>query len=247
MVRIKPLIGVTSASKERKEVVSTNYINAITRSGGLPVILPNIETNEEAIAALVYTFSGFLVTGGEDVDPTLYGEEPHPELGNVSPRRDAFELALIKEVTRQDKPILAICRGSQILNVAMGGDLYQDVYAQKQETTLLQHRQRSPLSHPTHYVQTEENTLLHQLVGKKRFKVNSNHHQTVRKVAPSFIISAMASDGLIEAVESTRHTFVLGVQWHPEAMIHEDILSQRLFHAFIKRCTKGKKNAIEKV
>lgn len=137
------------------------------------------------------------------------------------------------------KPILAICRGCQILNIAAGGDMYQDIYAQCDEP-LLQHAQKAPRSHGSHYIEVKQGTLLHQITNQEKYKVNSYHHQAVRKVAEGFQISAQASDGIIEAFESTRHPFVIAVQWHPECMTAvRDQPSVALFEAFIAACQKG--------
>src|SRR5699024_7269696 len=150
-----------------------------------------------------------------DIDPTYFDEEPHPALGSINPTRDVFETALIKEMLAQDKPILGVCRGAQIVNITLGGTMYQDIHSQI-DGDLLQHSQRAPVGHGSHFVEVTTDSLLHQIVGTDTLRVNSRHHQANKDAAPGMIHSAKSSDGLPEATESTKHRFVLGVQWHPE-------------------------------
>jgi len=232
--RLKPLIGITSSvGKNGEAVVGDAYIKAVLKSGGIPVVLPNL-TNEEAIEKLAEKLDGLLVTGGGDIDPTLFNEEPHPGLGEITPDRDVFELAIIPKMLKADKPVLGICRGVQILSIATGGDMYQDVYSQITDRPLLQHQQKAPRGHASHYVTVENGSLLHRIIGLERFKVNSFHHQTVRRPGRGFRVSAVSSDGLVEAIESTEHRFAIGVQWHPECLLEAgDTSAAKLFTAFI--------------
>ncbi|PYI55623.1 gamma-glutamyl-gamma-aminobutyrate hydrolase family protein [Paenibacillus flagellatus] len=233
---MKPIIGVTSSIKEGK-TVTTGMDNArsVIQAGGVPVVLPSV-TDESALERLAATLDGLLVTGGGDVDPTLYGEEPHPALGEVCPERDRFELAIVRRFLALDKPIFGICRGCQLLNVAANGDMFQDIHAQAGRT-LLQHYQKSPRGHATHFVDIEERSLLYRIVGERRLKVNSFHHQAVRKPGDGFVITAASGDGIAEAIESGRHRFALGVQWHPENMTGAgDRPSRQLFEAFVQAC-----------
>jgi putative glutamine amidotransferase len=241
---MKPLIGVTASMGEERTVhVAQDNIDAVGNSGGVPVILPNL-TEMDQIKQLSDKLDGLLVTGGGDIDPTLFSEEPHRNLGSITPERDLFETELIRFILNKDIPVLAICRGCQILNIAAGGDMYQDLYSQK-DGDLLQHQQRAPRWHGSHFVQVREDSLLHQITAEKRFKVNSYHHQAVRHMAPSFRVSATASDGVIEAFESTAHTFVIGVEWHPENMLPKgDTPSQKLFQAFIQACRAHMKRGV---
>jgi putative glutamine amidotransferase len=233
---MQPMIGVTaSVQAEVRTVVHNDHVNAVVEAGGIPIVLPNL-LDEENIGRLARLVDGLLVTGGDDIDPTLFGEEPHPSLGEIIPERDHFEMSLIQKLLKQDKPILAICRGCQILNIAAGGDMFQDIYTQ-QDRELLQHQQRAPRSHCSHYVHPEKDTLLWRLSRGSRFKVNSFHHQAVRRLAKGFKLSATSSDGIIEAIESESHRFVLGVQWHPEALVKkEDPYAVRIFNEFIEVC-----------
>ncbi|MGV3487506.1 MAG: gamma-glutamyl-gamma-aminobutyrate hydrolase family protein [Tuberibacillus sp.] len=234
---MKPLIGITSSiGKSGEASVADAYVKAVEKSGGIPVILPNI-TSEEGIEKLAATIDGLLVTGGGDIDPTLFNEEPLPGLGEITPERDAFELSIIPKMLEARKPILGICRGIQILAIAAGGDMYQDVYSQNSDRPLLQHQQHAPRSHGSHFVTVENNSLLHQIMGEERFKVNSFHHQTVRRPGNGFRVTAVASDGLVEAIECIDHPFAVGVQWHPECLLEtNDAYSMKLFAAFIRGC-----------
>lgn len=234
---MKALIGVTSSMdiNEERYMVDSDNINGITRAGGTPIMLPN-PTTEEDINQIAETIDGLYATGGGDIDPTLFGEEPHPNLGIIIPSRDVFEILLIKKMLEMGKPVLAICRGCQILNIAVGGDMYQDIYAQI-DRDLLQHAQKAPKGHGSHFVQVLEGSLLHRLAGVDTLKVNTYHHQANRKVIDPFVVSGKANDGVIEAIESKEHSFVLGLQWHPEKMAPaNDDASLKIFRGFVGSC-----------
>ncbi|SDI45819.1 putative glutamine amidotransferase [Natribacillus halophilus] len=213
--------------------LSQDNVTAVVNSGGVPIMLPNI-LEEELIGRMVEQLDGLLVTGGGDIDPTLFGEEPHQNLGSINPARDRFEMLIIQACLEKDIPILAICRGCQILNIAAGGDMYQDIYSQK-NGELLQHQQRAPRAHGSHYVDVTPGSRLAKIAGATRYKVNSYHHQAVRAMADGFTAVGTASDGVIEAFESEKHSFVIGAEWHPENMaLAGDEYSVRLFDAFIE-------------
>lgn len=238
-VAIKPVIGITaSRNKKGAAIVNATYIQAILKAGGNPIILPsNLSKN---IGNLVRVVDGIVLTGGGDIDPTLFGEEPHIHLGKVDPMRDVAEIALAKEVLRTRKPLLGICRGLQIINVAVGGNMYQDIYHQREKTTI-QHSQQAPTCHPSHFVKLKKGSLLQKLVNEERIKVNSFHHQAVKDVPQPLQICGIATDGVIEAIESTIHPFVLGVQWHPEALVQkEDKISIKIFEAFIHKSQESR-------
>lgn len=233
---MKPIIGVTSSFKDERTMhVSYDNIDSITAAGGIPFVLPNL-VEEAQITQIAEHLDGLLLTGGGDIDPTLFGEEPHKNLGVINPERDIFEVSLIKKMMTARKPVLGICRGCQILNIAAGGDMYQDIYTQI-SNELFQHSQRAPRWYASHYVNVEEGSLLANVVGQTRFKINSFHHQTVREMAPGFVVIGRANDGVIEAFESKQHPFVMGVQWHPECMtLKGDEPSIKLFNAFVAAC-----------
>ncbi|MFZ3590033.1 gamma-glutamyl-gamma-aminobutyrate hydrolase family protein [Bacillus sp. DJP31] len=232
---MKPIIGITShVELDYKHSLSNDYVQSIIQAGGIPVILP-IGVDSD-VDQLVDKIDGLVVTGGGDIDPILFGEEPHPKLGMISPGRDSFEMAIIEKMLVANKPILAICRGIQILNIAVGGDMYQDIYSQI-DTDLLQHSQNATRTHLSHYVIATENSLLEDIAGQSKFKVNTFHHQAVRNVPKPLVVSGVASDGIIEAIESVEHTFVLGVQWHPEPLaVGGEIIAKRIFSRFVQSC-----------
>ena len=233
---MRAIIGVSSNIKEDLLSVPLSNVRAITQFGGVPVVLPNLEM--DGIEEIASTIDGLLLTGGGDIDPTLFGEEPLPGLGNIVPERDRFEVALIHKMLKLNRPILGICRGAQIMSIAMGGDMYQDIYSQR-DGSLLQHDQQAPNWYGSHFVEVTEGSLLRKIVGVDKFKVNSYHHQALRNMPEGFIVSGVASDGVIESFESTKHTFVMGVQWHPESLISKnDVNSLAIFEAFINECKK---------
>jgi len=236
---MKPLIGIVTSTELEQDYyfTSTDNVNAIIMAGGIPVLLPYYQ-DQETVEEIARKIDGLYATGGYDIDPTLFGEEPHPKLGTIIPERDQFEIALMRKVLELDKPLLGVCRGSQTLNIALGGNMYQDIYAQI-PNQLLQHQQKAPNKHGSHFVAVKEGSLLNQITGKARLRVNSRHHQANRSVIEPLQICAQASDGVIEAIESTAHRFVLALQWHPENMLEvKDEDSEAIFNGFIKACTR---------
>lgn len=207
-------------------------MEAVISGGGLPILLPASDDNEVAASYLEY-IDGLLVPGGGDVDPLRFGQEPRPESGAIFPERDQLEIQLIQAAQRRDLPVLGICRGMQVINIALGGDIYQDL---KEVGSALKHMQEAPRWYPTHSVRIEKGTLLAEAYPTAERRVNSFHHQAVKNLAPGLRASAWAPDGVIEAIESTKHRFLLGVQWHPECMWERDPCAQDLFLRFTKAC-----------
>jgi len=237
---VQTLIGITSSMEvsESHFTTSSENVTAISRAGGVPVILPN-SCDTKQIEYYAQMLDGLYATGGYDIDPTLFGEEPHPGLGTIIPVRDSFEIELMRRVLKLGKPILAVCRGCQILNIVAGGDMYQDIYGQIENSDLLQHQQKAPKEHGSHFVHVAENSLLHQITEMDVLRVNSRHHQANRTVLEPFIVSGKASDGIVEAIESKEHTFALGLQWHPENMLTaNDPASEKIFNGFIQACNE---------
>lgn len=233
---MRPVIGITSAMEVdgKSFTISSDNVDAIKGAGGLPMILPHILGKE--IEQYAEEIDGLYMTGGYDIDPLLFDEEPHQNLGTVIPQRDLFELSLIKKMLKRRKPILGVCRGCQILNIAVGGKLYQDIYAQM-DSELLQHAQKAPSAHGSHFVNILKESLLYRLTGQEKLRVNSRHHQANRTVIDTFQISGQANDGVIEAIESKEYPFVLGLQWHPENMAMEnDPHAIKIFEGFIEAC-----------
>lgn len=233
----KPLIGITASqflteggilAGTKRQYVSDAYVQSVLLAGGVPVLLP-ILTDEAAIQGQLAAIDGLLLSGGGDIQPQLFGEEPVRELGTVVPERDKHELALTNLAVSAGKPVLGICRGCQLLNVALGGTIYQHLTA---EQAAVQHDQRSPGDYAGHTVLLERDSQLAALFGNS-VMTNSFHHQAIHAVAPGLRVSARAKDGVIEAVEHQTADFIIGVQWHPELMIykHPDMLA--LFKAFV--------------
>ncbi len=227
------VIGITCGRKENEAhfYLSQAYVEAVEEAGGLPVILPGC-TSQEEMARLLCLIQGLILSGGGDVDPVHFGEEPLPGLGEIDPTRDIFELSFTRLALAAEIPVLGICRGMQILNISFGGSIYQDMVTQVKGC--LEHYQKAPRWHPTHKVKIAAGTILARIFGATRFWVNSFHHQAVRQLAPGFITSALAVDGIIEGIESTSHPFALGLQWHPENLKEHHVL----FHALVKACKK---------
>lgn len=230
------LIGLSSTSiaitdELQGVTASSHYTDGILKAGGLPVILP-YGYNADQVDSLCDRLDGLVLTGGEDVNPSFYGEDPLPGIGSVNPERDDFEFRLVRGMMERKKPILGICRGIQVLNVIMGGSLYQDL--SRQIRGAISHRQKGPRWYLSHRVAVEEGTKLHQIVGTKELWVNSFHHQSIKDLAPGFIISASTSDGMIEAIEHPKYPFLIGVQWHPENLWQKNESAYLLFEAFVK-------------
>ena len=233
----RPLIGITPYNSDEslphRFGIACNYMESVLRAGGLPVILPFVTASEE-IAPYLELCDGFLLSGGVDIDPALYGEEKLEACGTVSKRRDAFEMAFIPAALSCGKPILGICRGVQSLNVVLGGSLYQDINTQFPITA--EHRMQEPVNVVGHAVKIVAGTPLEAIGGKDQYMVNSYHHQAVKKLGKGLEIMAYSEDGLIEGVYMPARKFVLGVQWHPERISEVDEQAQGLFAAFVDAC-----------
>jgi len=210
-----------------------NYSEAIFEAGGTPVLLPLIPRRDFS-QELAKSLDAIVISGSNsDVDPHLYGEEPHPKLASVMTRRDQTDLYLLEAVFRRHTPLLAICFGIQILNVFLGGTLWQDL--DSQVNGAVKHSQDSSDDYRSHTVSIRSTSLLHELAGEKETRVNSYHHQAIHKVAGQLVPTAKALDGIIEAVElRDKKHFVLGLQWHPEIGWEKDELSRRIFSRFVE-------------
>jgi len=243
----RPVIGITCSHFTTKGVVrvgmTRDYVRAVELGGGLPVLVPVLDA-EEAVSALLDVLDGLVLAGGGDLDPQRFGEEPLPQLGEVDPERDAFELALARLAMERDMPVLGICRGMQVLNVAAGGTLYQDIPSQVPRALL--HDQTAPRWYPCHEVRIEEETQLAAILGAPSLRVNSFHHQAVKVVAPQFRVSAKAKDAVVEGIESRENRFVLGVQWHPECMVERYPAQRQLFAALVQqaRATRARQGRV---
>jgi putative glutamine amidotransferase len=230
-----PLVGITCGLTSDCYTVTKYYSQAVEKCGGLPVILPTT-TNKSTLEALNKKISGLILSGGGDLDPTYFGEEPAIGLGRITPERDYYELELAKLFLAAHKPILGICRGMQVLNIAAGGTIWQDIHTQLY-SPVLKHNQEAPKWYPTHRVLVTAHTLLSFVLGEvDEVRVNSFHHQGINKVAKGFRINAIANDGIIEGIESLEDKFILGIQWHPECMWENEPIQLALFQEFINAC-----------
>lgn len=207
------------------------YSRAVLSSGGAPVLIPVAQDNG-SINTVLERLDGLLLSGGPDIHPRRYKEQPLAGLGEIDDELDQMELSAARKAYRRNLPILAVCRGIQILNVCLGGSLYQDI--DRQLAGGINHSQKAAKSVPTHTVSISDGTRLREVFGKKNIWVNGRHHQAVKDLAPGLVVSATAADGVVEAVEDPSKQFVVGVQWHPEGNWKDDLNSKRLFKAFVK-------------
>jgi putative glutamine amidotransferase len=243
----KPLIGIGSdvAVKEGERdraFAYTTYVDSLRRAGALPVLIP---PQAENAAELLEQLDGLLLAGGDDCDPAAYGEARHPSVEPMDPRRQSSDLALAKLARERGLPTLGVCLGTQVMNVAAGGTLIQDIDSALE--TEIDHASAASDRH-RHDVLIEKGTKLASILGQPELNVNSSHHQAVGSVAGGLRVTAHAPDGVIEGLEDPSHPFYVGVQWHPEDMAGEESAS-RLFGAFVEAArkyseTKGKASTV---
>ena len=228
---MKAIVGVMPLWDEEKEDIRMlpAYMDGISQAGGLPILFPFTEDKQE-VEQLADLCDGFLFTGGPDISPEYFHEPPLEELISVCPKRDALESLVLQTALERDKPVLGICRGIQVINVCLGGSLYQDIPTQYPTETV--HRQPPPFDKPIHDVIIEEGSPLQRCFGVDRVAVNSHHHQAIKSLAPALKAMAYSPDGLIEAVYMPQKRFLWAVQWHPERLYRTDIHSRELFQAF---------------
>ncbi len=233
----KPIIGLTPSHNTENDDISMRptYIRALEAAGAIPFILP-LELEQEDLKTLSNLCQGFLFTGGADPHPFLWGEETHKNCGPISVKRDQMELALLSIAMEQKKPILGICRGAQILNIGLGGDIYQDISSQYRSAFPIAHSQPMHHIHPSHHVDVKKDTLLASFGDDTTIQVNSCHHQAIRKLAPGLIAGGVAPDGIIEEIELPGYPFLIGVQWHPEYLWERDQAARNLFLGFVNAC-----------
>lgn len=234
----KPVIGVMPQynEKDTRLMIGADFFGAIAKAGGIPVLLPLFSSVED-VEEILDRFDGFLYPGGSDINPLIFGEDAHLQCGNIIPARDTLELVLLSAILRLKKPVFGICRGIQVMNVALGGTLYQDISAQTATAHKnIGHYQKAGDAVLTHSVYVEKGTLLYEIVGKERLFVNSFHHQSCKKLGEGMVVNATAADGVVEAAALKHHKFFLGVQWHPEHLyeISEDMA--KIWNAFVGSC-----------
>ena len=210
-----------------------NYVQALAAAGASVLVVP--VQSAAAVRDLAALAQGILLPGGGDIDPLLFGEEALLANGRVEPLVDAVDLELARLALQQGKPVLAICRGCQVLNVAAGGTLIQDLPSA--HVTGQQHSQKAPRWHASHRITIEAGSLLSHILETDALLVNSFHHQAVRLPGSGLAVTAHAADGVVEAVEMPGHSFALGVQWHPECMVDQHPLQRQIFNAFVAACS----------
>lgn len=210
--------------------LSDNYVREVEKAGGIPVMIP-IYRDEESLRAALDSMDGLLLSGGNDMDPLIFGETDRGKCGRIIPERDAQDILIAKYAWETKKPLLCICRGIQVLNVALGGDLYQDLESDGPFTN--HSKGNYPINSVAHYVTVEKDSLLHSITGADKLGVNSLHHQAVKTPAPGLRVTAKSEDGVIEALEGMDHDFCLALQWHPEKM-YDKKEQNLIFRAFIE-------------
>jgi putative glutamine amidotransferase len=209
----------------------SDYSQAILHAGGAPLIVPSAQ-DENSMTRILDAADGLILSGGPDIHPRRYGEEPLAGLGEVDETLDRMEILAARLAVAKNLPVLGICRGIQVLNVALGGTLYQDIASQVPES--LCHMPKADKAVNTHTIRIEAGSRLHKLLGRREIWVNGKHHQAVKDFAPGLTAAAQAADGVVEAVELEGKRFVVGVQWHPEGTWREDASSRKLFAAFVR-------------
>jgi len=241
----KPKIGITLSEAEDSnayrwplrrgfDYIKRQYYQAILKSGGIPILLPNVE-QRYAIKSLLESIDGLLVTGGPDLHPRHFNQKPHKKLSRTTEARDRFELEAIRIALRVNLPILGICRGHQVLNVAFGGTLHQDLSCIPSKKVA--HADPHQTGKVFHRVKIEKGSRLHDIIGRTGIQTNSSHHQAIDELGDGLRASAFAPDGVIEGIEHPGFNLVLSVQWHPES-IYRRAHSKELFNAFVTEAAR---------
>jgi putative glutamine amidotransferase len=241
-----PLIGLTttrtlSAHSYSYISVVEAYVSALIRAGASPLLIP-MGIKEDGIKDVLSCLDGILFTGGGDVHPVRYGSPPHPKVKEVIEDRDQIEFQLVREAVERDLPCFGICRGLQVINVALGGTLYEDLQTQYPNSLKHDYEITQPRDFLAHEISVQEGSKLNQFLDLTTYEVNSFHHQGIRDLAPGLSITVQSPDGVIEGIELNAYPFGIAVQWHPEWM--QDHPSMRaLFSAFVDFARGGEKNS----
>lgn len=243
--RYKPIIGITGSliideggmfPGYERAYVNNDYIQSVVRSGGIPYIIP-LTYEENVIKEQIKNVDAVIFSGGHDINPLLWGEEPSQKLGAILPKRDNFDITIYNYATKMKKPILGICRGLHVINVASGGTMYQDLSLI--DGCYIKHNQGHLPNVPTHTVRIKKGTKLFEIFGEKVI-TNSFHHLAIKDVAKGFKIAAVSEDGIVEAIEKVGGEFILGIQWHPEMMSQNYNCMQKIFDLLIDEASKLK-------
>ncbi len=241
----RPIIGCTSSRKMSDDTPSvefkglpSSYVEAVIAAGGIPLLIPE-GLGESDLELVFERIDGLLVPGGGDIDPSFYGEDlRHESLRGINPGLDQLEFYMVRKAVAEQKPMLAICRGHQVFNVALGGTLWQDVASQTESGTEHDLFRKFSRQHIAHDVSITAGTNLARCLGAPIVSVNSLHHQGVRQLAPELTVAAVAPDGLVEGIEVPGHPFAVGVQWHPENLVHDHPAMMSLFKGFVDAAGK---------
>ena len=239
-----PVIGILGnystypENSVEKFTINKSYMEAVRLNGGLPLPIPCVD-DPGHLKICLDMCDALLLPGGIDVDPKFYNEDPHQKLGSVQTDMDEIAFKLLEIAFKRKMPVLGICRGEQVLNVAMGGSLYQDIAANYEKESIM-HQQLAKTHLALHKITIKEGTLLHDILGSAEVRVNTFHHQAVKALGKDLVISATAPDGIVEAIESKDRT-ILGVQWHPELMIHSQPEMNKIFEYFVYTMAMGYK------
>lgn len=229
---MKPIVGLMPLFDDEKDSfwMLPGYMKMLQECGAFPIMLPLTDDLNE-LEECIRLCDGLLFTGGHDVNPAIYGKKTGKNCGEPCELRDKMECSLLKMAFERDMPILGICRGIQIINAYLGGDLYQDLPTEFDIT--VEHHMKPPYDRPAHEVEVMPDTLLAKIIGTGRHEVNSYHHQAIRTPADAVTVMAVSEDGLIEAISVNEKSFAVGVQWHPEFSYQNNTDSRKLIHAFV--------------
>ncbi len=237
---MKPIIGITTfwqnKPRESYDSVSHNYIKSVYLAGGIPVLIPLVE-DEKIVNNYLKSVDGIILSGGEDVSPLMYGENPTEKVQLICEQRDKFEKELFLEALRLNKPVLGICRGLQVMNVALGGTLYQDINTQI-ENSVGHYPKNTPANNLYHQIKIDKESILFDIFDEEKISVNSFHHQSIKKIGNGLKETAWAVEGVVEGIEHISKDFAVGVQWHPEDLAMKYPEFSNLFKALVQACTQ---------
>lgn len=239
----KKVIGISAAFDSFKKglffgsnriYVVSNYVEAVLRAGAVPLVFPScqLETDDAYVEELMELVDGIILTGGNDVDPSSYNEEPHPLLGELMHEKDRLEFKMMDLAFKANKGIFGICKGMQLMNIYFGGSLYQDL--SQYEDLKIKHSTLNTLDRPNHSIEVEEGSLFYEILGKEH-RVNSAHHQAIARLGEGLKVAAKSPDGIIEAVYHGERKAVFATQFHPEMTALSDAKSQALFDYFVSQ------------
>ena len=239
----RPLIGIPAQTLQSIDgipgmlphswVMNSRYYLAAADTGAVPVMIPLFDRDTETLRAIYDRMDGLLLAGGVDMEPDSFGEPPHPRLGRTDHARDTVELQLARWAVAEGKPLLGLCRGHQVLNVALGGTLWQDIETQVEGAMKHDYFPGYPRDFLAHDITLASGTRLAEAIGTPTLRVNSMHHQAIKSLAPGLLVTALAPDGVIEAIEKEGDDYAVGVQWHPEVFEQRDERTYRLFQSFV--------------